>query len=229
MCAGLAWLAFPALASAQLYAGHYGVGHEAPHAGSIEISGGVVWSGGFNLGSVSAEETRNSTTDSSPFVLFTAKSRTQPVTGVRAGAAVYLAKALSIEAGLEYARPQIAIRLGDDAESAPDVTATETLTRIIVDGSAVLHLTGLSFAGGQGVPFLRAGGGYLRELHAKNEVIETGREYHAGAGLKLWFGQGKHRLGLRADGGVLIRNGGADTPDTKRTVPTAGMSLMYLF
>ena len=77
--------------------------------------------------------------------------------------------------------------------------------------------------------FLRAGAGYLRELHEKNEVIETGSEYHAGGGLKLWFGDGNHRAGLRVDGGVAFRKGGADIVDKKRTVPTAGVSLIYLF
>jgi hypothetical protein len=224
VCAGLAWLACPPLASAQLY-----VGRKVPHAGSAEISGGVAWTGGFDLGSVSAEETRNSTTDLSPFVLFTATSRTRPVIAAEARAGVFLSSALSVEAGLQYGRPTIATRVGDDAELAPDLTATETLTRIVVDGSAVLHFTGLSFGGGRGMPFVRAGGGYLRELHEKNEVIETGREYHAGGGVKLWFGRGKHRAGFRADGGVVMRTGGADTPDKKRTVPTAGVSLMYLF
>jgi hypothetical protein len=223
-CALLGWIAFPALASAQFY-----VRRDVPHAGSLEISGGVVWSGGFDLGSVSAEETRNSTTDTSPFVLFTATSRTQPVAGVQARLGVYLAKAFSVEGGVQYGRPKIETRLGDDAESAEDVTATETLTRILVDGSAVFHLTGLAFRGGRSVPFLQAGGGYLRELHEKNEVIETGLEYHAGGGLKLWFGRGKHRAGLRFDGGVSFRTGGADVADTKRTVPTADASLMYLF
>jgi len=228
-CALLAWLACPVLAWAQLYKGHYGFGRDVPHAGSLEISGGAVWSGGFDQGSVSAEETRNSTTDTSPFVLFTATTRTKPVIGAQGRFGVYVAKALSVEAGVEYGRPTVEIRLGDDAESAADVTATETLTRLVADGSAVLHLTGLSFAGGRGVPFVRGGAGYVRELHEKNEVVERGSEYHAGAGLKLWFGEGMHRAGLRFDGGVAFRKGGADIADKRRTVPTAGVSLMYLF
>ena len=223
-CAALAWIAFPALASAQFY-----VRRDLPRTGSVEIGGGVVWTGGFDQGSVSAEETRNSTTDPAPFVLFTAKSRTQSVAGAQARFGLYLTREVSVEAGVEYGRPTLDTQLGDDAESADTVTATERLTRIVVDGSAVFHLSGLSFHGGRGMPFLRAGIGYLRELHEKNEVIETGSEYHAGGGVKVWFGQGKHRVGFRADAGLSFRKGGADTPDTKRTVPTAGASVMYLF
>ncbi len=223
-CALFAWIAFPSSAVAQFYRRY-----DVPRAGSVEIGGGVVWSGGFDQGSVSAEETRNSTTNNSRFVLFTAAPKAESVAGAQARVGVYVTKPFSVEGGVEYGRPVISARLGDDAESAADVNATETLTRIIVDGSGVFHLTGLSFNDGRGVPFLRAGAGYVRELHEKNEVIETGSEYHVGGGLKLWFGQGKHRTGVRVDGGLLFRKGGADTGDKRRRVPTAGASLVYLF
>jgi hypothetical protein len=224
VCALFAWIACPSSAAAQLYRRY-----DVPRAGSVEIGGGVVWSGGFDQGSVSAEETRNSLTNNSRFVLFTADSRAESVAGAQARVGVYVAKPFSVEGGVEYARPVISARLGDDAESAADVNATEKLTRIIVDGSGVFHLTGLSFNDGRGMPFLRAGAGYVRELHEKNEVIDTGSEYHVGGGLQLWFGQGKHRTGFRVDGGLSFRKGGADTGDKRRRVPTAGASLVYLF
>ena len=220
----LAWGACPNVATAQIY-----IGRSVPHAGTVEVSGGGTFSGGYDLGSISADETRNTGTGSGPFVLFTATSRTKPALGLQGRLGVFVAQSASLEAGIQLARPILSSLLSGDAESAPDVTATETLTRLVVDGSLVLHLSGLSFAGGKGVPFVLGGGGYIRELHEKNEVIETGREYHAGAGLHLWFGQGKHRLGLRTDVGVSVRNGGADFSDTKHTVPTAGISLAYLF
>jgi hypothetical protein len=223
-CAVIAWLGCPSSAAAQLF-----FRPEPPRAGSVELGAAVVWSGAIDQGSVSAEETRNSTTDTSPFVLFTASSRTQSATGAQGRVGVYLSRAFSIEGGVEYSRPKVSTQLADDAESAPDVTATETLTRIIVDGSGVFHLTGLSFNRGRGVPFLRAGGGYIREIHEKNEVIDTGREFHAGGGVKLWFGRGKHRTGFRFDGGAMFRTDGADAPKKRRTVPTAGASIVYLF
>ena len=217
-------VAFPAAAAAQGY-----VRRDVPRKGSIELGAAVVWSGGFDQGSVSAEETRNSTTDLSPFVLFTTDSRTEAATGALGRVGVYLSRAFSVEGGVEYSRPRMSIRLANDAESAADVTATEKLTRIIIDGSGVFHLTGLSFNGGRDVPFLRGGWGYVRELHEKNEVIDTGSELHAGGGLNLWFGKGKHRTGFRFDGGVMFRRNGADAPDKRRTLPTAGASFVYLF
>ena len=60
-------------ASAQVY-----IGRPVPHGGTVEASGGVTYSGGYDLGSVSAEETRNTGTGTGPFVLFTAESRVKP-------------------------------------------------------------------------------------------------------------------------------------------------------
>ncbi len=216
--------AAPASAAAQVY-----IGRLVPHAGTVEVSGGATFSGGFDLGSISAEETRNTGGGTEPFVLFTATSRTKPAVGLHGRIGVYLGRSASVEAGVQFSRPILSTELSDDSESAPHVTATETLTRIVGTGSLVLHMNGLSFAGGRGIPFVLGGAGYIRELHEKNEVVETGREYHAGAGLHLWFGQGRHRLGLRGDVGVSRRTGGADVIDVARTVPTASVSLAFLF
>lgn len=225
LCLAVAWAAAPASATAQVY-----LGRDAPHAGTLEIAGGGLWSGGFDLGSVSADETRNTGSGTGPFVLFAVSSRMNSAPAVQGRLGVYVARSASIEAGLLFARPGASSQLTGDAEGASDLTATERLTRLVADGSFVLHLTGLSFAAGKGVPFVLGGGGYIRELHEKNEVIETGREYHAGAGLHFWFGNGgRHRLGVRTDVGVSLRTGGADIANTRRTVPTAGVSLAYLF
>jgi hypothetical protein len=149
--------------------------------------------------------------------------------GVQAHIGVYVSSAVSIEGGVLGARPHVTTQLSGDAESAPDLTADETLTRLIIDGSVLFHFTGASFGGGRGVPFVFGGGGYLRDAHEKNEVIDTGHEYHAGAGLHYWTGQGKHRLGIRADGGLSWRTGGADFSGTTRAVPTITASIAYLF
>jgi hypothetical protein len=219
-----AWVGCPHAASAQIY-----LGRDVPRAGSVEVSGGVTYSGGYDLGSISAEETRNTGAGVGPFVLFTAESRAKVAPGLKGRLGVYLAPSASIEGDVQFARPVISSRLTDDAESAADVTATETLTRIVAGGSLVLHLTGMSFAGGKGVPFVLGGAGYIRELHEKNEVVETGHEWHAGAGVHVWFGRGAHRIGVRGDVGMTRRSGGTDASDVARTVPTAGVSVAFLF
>jgi hypothetical protein len=214
----------PRPASAQIY-----VPHDVPHAGALELSGGVVWSAGTDLGSVSADETRNTGTGTGPFVLFNTDSKIDAAIGLQGKFGVYVARAVSVEGGVLVTRPDFAVKLSGDAESAPDLTATETLTRYVIDGSVLFHATGAAFGAGRGVPFVLVGGGYLRDAHEKNEVIETGHEFHVGGGLHYWFGDGNHRLGVRADVGVSIRSGGADAKDTSRTVPTVAGSIAYLF
>lgn len=218
------WGACPAAAFAQVW-----IGSSVPHPGSLEVSGGVVWSGGYNLGTRAAELTRNIGAGSGAFDLFTTTSKVTPAPGVQGRFGIYLSRAIAVEVGVAYLRPKFSTRLADDAEGAPDLTATETMSRYAVDGSLVMHLTGLAFAGGKGMPFVSGGGGYLRELHDGNALIETGSEYHAGAGLKLWFGPGAHRVGVRAVVGLATRKGGFDFKESRRSLPTAGVSLAYLF
>ncbi len=223
-CFILASVVLPASVAAQVY-----IGHDIPHRGNVEISGGAVWSGGYDFGSASAEETRNTGTGTGPFVLFSASSTADPSVGLQGRLGVYLASSVSVEGGIFVARPDISTQLTADAESAPDLTATETLTRLVIDGSVLFHLTGASFGGGKGVPFVIGGGGYLRDAHEKNEVIETGHEFHVGGGVHYWFGEGKHRFGVRADAAVSWRSGGAGGADTTRTVPMVAGSIAYLF
>jgi hypothetical protein len=218
------WGGAPTSANAQAY-----ITQDVPHRGSLELSGGVTWSPGYDLGSASAELTRNPGSGTGPFVLFQTSSRIESAPGLQGRFGVYLAPTVSVEGGALFSRPDLSARLTGDAESAPDVTATENLTRFVGEGSVLFHLIGVSFGGGRGVPFVMAGGGYLRDLHEKNEVADTGHEFHFGGGLHYWFGQGKHRVGVRTEVNVSRRNGGADVVDTTRTIPTVAGSIAYLF
>jgi hypothetical protein len=209
-------------ARAQIY-----LGRESPRRGSIEVGGGAFFSSGFDLPSLDAELTR--ATDTDGFDLFSTDGRIDSAPGVHARVGVYLSRAISVEAGVRYAKPELAYDLSGDAESAADVTAAETLSHYVVDGSVLFHLVNASFGGGRGVPFFSAGGGYLRELHEGNELIETGSEIHATAGVKYWFGAGARRLGLRVEAGLSSRQGGVDPDDARRTHPLAMAGLTALF
>ena len=212
-------------ASAQVWRGS----SEVPRRGSWELGGGVVWAGGFEVDSLPANLTANAGNDAPPFTLFTSDWEVKPVVGFQGRAAVYLSPSVAVEGGVQYSRPIVSVRISGDAEDADDVTADEKMSRYIFDGTVLFHLTKLGFAGRRGLPFLSAGAGYLRELHEGNELVETGTEYHAGGGVKIWFGQGRRRTGIRADFGVSIRDGGYAGEEGTRTLPTAGASFVYLF
>lgn len=222
LLAGLVMILTAPAASAQIY-----IRRDAPRSGSIEVAGGGVFVSGFDMGSETATLTRS--TPDARFDLFTTESRVDGFPGLFARVGLYITPGISIEGGVRYAKPKLSIRLSGDAESAPNETATETVSHYLFDGSVLFHLNGISFAGGRGMPFVSGGGGYLRELHEKDELVETGSEYHGTAGVRYWFGRGYHRLGLRVEAGFSVREKGLDTGGERRTLPIVLGGLSYLF
>jgi hypothetical protein len=198
-----------------------------PHAGSWEASGGFLWQGGFDLGAKDAELTRNPTTGTGPLELFSSGTKLGSGIGFQARISGYVSKNLAIEGGLRLTRPLLTVKLSGDFESAPNQAAEETLTQYVIDGSAVWHFG--TFHNGRGASFVAGGAGYIRDLHEGAELMETGTEYHALAGVKWWFSGRPRRLGIRGEAGFSIRDGGFDFREGTRTVPVASAGLTYLF
>jgi hypothetical protein len=199
----------------------------SPHAGSWEISGGFLWQGGFDLGDAAAELTRNPTSGTAPLDLFQSDSQLGSGIGALGRLGVYLSSRLAIEGGIRWTQPTLTIRLTGDVESAANQNAEERLSQYVVDGSLVWHFA--SSRSGRATPFLAGGAGYIRDMHEDNTFAETGTEYHASGGVKWWFNPTHHHLGLRAEAGVSVRDGGFDFKDAARTVPFGSVSLACLF
>lgn len=219
MALAAAALAFPALADAQVF-----LRGSRPRAGSVEISGGGLWTGGQSLPSSTAVLTGNPTAGDSSFDLFETDPSLEPAFGAQGTVAVYLTRAIALEGGVQFSRPQLKVRLSNDFEDADDVTATTTISSYLFTGSLLYH-----FGNSQRrVPFIAGGAGHIRDLHTGNEVVETGTEYHGKAGIKLWFGP-RRTAGLRLEGGVSVRDGGFSYEDERRIAPVAAASFLYLF
>jgi hypothetical protein len=114
----------------------------------------------------------------------------------------------------------------------PSVTASETISLFLVDVSGVLHVPRARL--GRAIPFVLGGAGYLREVHEGNVLVETGHTYHVGGGAKIPLSVRRgfvRSLGLRLDGRVYFRSGGADFDDGEpaRAFGAAGASLMVEF
>ncbi len=214
-----------ALAMAQTCEAQVFVRREIPRKGSIEVSGGGVYQGGKDLSNQAATLTRNPTTGTGPLQLFTADTSLEPVFGGQFRIGYYLSRAIAVEGGVQYARPRLEVSLSNDFESAPAIVASESVTSYLFTGSLLYH-----FGSGSALkPFVLGGAGQVRDLHAGDELIETGVEYHAGGGIKSWFGRGRRKFGIRIDALVSIRDGGVGAEEDRRTVPTASFSLAYLF
>ena len=200
--------------------------------GSFEVVVGGIWSDGYELGSSDATLISGEVT-STPFTLFTSETDLLRSTGVEARIGYHVTRVVAVEAGFSFARPRAVASISDDAEGAPDASAEERLSQYVVDGSLVVHLTPLAFARGRGLPFVSGGGGYLRQLHEGDFLVETGQVYHLGGGLKYLFvrrtDQFVNGLGARVDVRVCLREGGFDLEDERRSFSAVGVSLILLF
>jgi len=201
-------------------------GAQVPTAGSWEFTGGVVYVGGFDIGPLAAELTPNSGT-TGRITLFDTDSRVKPSPGVLAKIGVFLSPSFALEGGLRYTRPVFETDISGDFEEADDLTAEQTLSQYLFDVTAVWHFRGSGDA--RTMPFVYGGGGYLRELHEGNALVEDGIEFHAGGGVKWWFGASA-RWGFRAQGGISARDGSEFEPEKKRRViPEASGSIVWVF
>ena len=207
------------VSAAQTYTG------SGSDAGSFEVTGGVVWTAGYDTGSANANLTRNPTTGAAPLTEFqVVDSRMLSAPGADVHLGVYLARRISAEATFQYSRPMLRAHLGADFEGADPIDADETITSYLVGGSLLYH-----FGDGRFVPFVAGGAGYLRQLHAGNTEVLTGTEVHGGGGVKYWFGTGTHRLGLRLDAQVSSRDKAIAFEQKRRTLPTVAAGLSYRF
>lgn len=195
-----------------------------PRPGSAEISGGGFWSAGQSLPASAATLTVNPTSGLSSFDLFEVDPSLDPAIGALGTVGVYITRSLAVEGGVQFSRPKLNVRLTNDAEDAPDVTASTTITSYLFSGSLVYHFGNA----GRTVPFIAGGAGHIRDVHSGNEVVETGIEFHGKVGFKSWFGR-MRKFGFRAEGGVSVRDGGFSYDEERRIVPTAAASLLYLF
>ena len=205
--------------SAQSYAGG-----SASDIGSFELSGGVLWIGGYDAGSASANLARNPTTGTSPLTEFQTEGRMLSATGADAHVGVYLGRRVSIEGTFQYSRPILRARLSGDFESADPVDADETIASYLVGGSLLYH-----FGAGRFVPFVAGGAGYLRQLHSGNTEVLTATEVHGGGGVKYWFGTGTRRFGLRFDAQASAREKAIAFEQKRRIVPSIAVGVSYMF
>jgi hypothetical protein len=212
-------LFIPSAAGAQM------LGRDVPHAGTFEVSAGVQSTGSYDFGSSLADETRNPTTGPDPLTLFQGDSSFGRGNGFFARVGIFLRPRIEVEGGVQATRPSLIVRTSGDFESAPDTTIESPLTEYVVDGSLLYH-----FGRGAFVPFAFGGGGYLRQVLEDASIVETGSEFHGGAGVKYWFGHAR-RLGIRAEGRASSRSGGVslDGSSKRRFAPTFSAGAAYLF
>lgn len=196
----------------------------APRPPRFEISGGGLFVGGYSAGERSADITANQT-GGPAYTLFKSKTRVDSAPGFEARLGFRVSRLLTIEGGAFMARPKLSTRLTADIEGAPEATVTEDLSVYIID-AAVLASFGAESS--RVMPFVRAGAGYVRELHQDNALVETGWAIHAGGGVTFWMNP-RQTVGVRADARVYFVSGGIDLDGGRRTQGAGGAAVVLAF
>jgi hypothetical protein len=195
----------------------------------IEVAGGVGVLMGAALGSQNAD-LRTATTGQ-PYRLFSSRTRMSaaPILDLRLG--VPLRRRYAVEAHTAFGHPEIRSAVSSDAEHAPDLIAVERLDQYVFDGGLVVGLDRWSVAGLH--PFVTAGGGYVRQLHEGLVVIEDGRVFFAGGGVKHTIHARPRGLirgiGARADSRLNWLSGGIHIDENVRRHVSVSGSLFVVF
>jgi len=183
----------------------------------FDVSFGGMWIGGAGLGSTSAEIRANNVSPT-PFRLFSAETRVASAPGWDARIGYWLTRSIAVEGGVARIMPELRTRITGDAEGAAALTAAERLHQYFVDARVIWLLPRFSVGGA--VPFVSAGGGYLRQLHEGQTLVETGQVYQVGGGVRRqlmtdigWF----RSIGARLDGRVYVLVDGVQVEDRPRT------------
>jgi hypothetical protein len=194
-----------------------------------EVGIGSLWIGRQPLGTKSATET---TSAGGTLSLFDSSSELGSGAGVSGHVGVRLTHSLVAEAEASYVKPPLRIAISGDFESAPALTATETVRQVTIGGDVLWYLPHRTWML-RVAPFAMAGGGYLRQIHESATVIETGRFYQFGGGATLLLVTGRHfharGIGARVDARALIRSKGVAFDGGSRTSPAAGVSAFVRF
>lgn len=202
-----------------------------PLPGGLELSAGVAWIGSTSLGSSDATLTGPA---GDRYRLFTTSSDWRQAAGgeVRLGGRV--TRLVEAEAVISYAKPRLSTSIGSDAENAATTVAFESLTQIAFEGAGVVHLP-FVHVGRRALPFVTAGGGYLRELHEGSTLAQSGATIRVGGGVKISLLRGTRpprgvkQAGLRADAVAIIKSSALAFDGRSHTAPALSASLFARF
>lgn len=190
----------------------------------VSVGGG--WAGQEALGTVRAETRATGLGTLTPlaFPLFTTDSTLDAGPRAELAVAVPVTRTLLVEVLGTVARPTLSTAISRDAEGAPATTVTDNVDDYTI-GARLLYEVPRIALGNRARPYLLAGGAYLRQLHEDRVLVETGRVWSAGAGLRVWFAGARRgrSLGVTTEVAWQWRTGGIAFTDGARGVPSLSL------
>ena len=201
-----------------------------PIAGRIEVAVGASRVG---TAAVGARDATLTAADGTRFRLFSTSSELASASGVELRLGTRVAPVLDVEIVGSYAVPRLITTVTADAETGAPATASESIGQLTIDGAAVIYLP--RRLGPRLVPFVTAGGGYIQLLHEGQTLIQRGRMFRVGGGVKVPLASrtgAQNRVkqfGLRVDAGALVRTAGVTLDDRAHVAPALAASLFVRF
>ena len=183
-----------------------------------EISIGGGWFGGAALGAADANLRANASPPQSMRV-FSTTTRMAGAPTLQADVAFSFNRRWAVEGSVLRSGPDLRSSISGDAEGAPALTVVERIDQYVIDARVVIMLDEVRL-GQRTIPFATAGAGYLRQLHEGHTVIDEGRIYHVGGGLKHWLLARDRGLlkaaGVRLDARLYVLTSGITFDDNPR-------------
>ena len=196
-----------------------------------EVSIGGGWIGGAGLGSADAN-LRANTTPPQPLRLFGTDTRMAGAATLQADVGFSFNRRWGIEGSVTKSGPDLRSSISADSEGAPGLTAIERVDQYVIEGRVVVTLEELRL-GERTLPFATAGAGYLRHLHQGHTLIEEGRAFHVGGGLKHWLLARDRGLlkaaGIRLDARLYVLTSGITLNNDARPQGTISGSAFVAF
>jgi hypothetical protein len=204
---------------------------QSPSIGRFEVDAGGGWLGGAHLGSRDAD-LRAPAAAPATLRLFSVDSRFAAAPTVHLKGGVAFSRRMGVEAGVTLSHPELRASVTNDAEAVPPITIAERIDQYSVDASLIVMISELAL-GTRTLPFAAVGVGYLRQLHEGRTVVEEGRVFHAGGGIKHWLmarDQGFiNGAGLRMDARLYLMSGGIAFEDDPRPHSAVSGSVFLTF
>lgn len=191
----------------------------------LDVTASGAWWDGYALGQRRASITGPQAPTGSEVTLFDTDAAILSGPGAEVRLGWRLFRGVYAEATGGLGVNSIEARVSGDIEQAPAITVSSTLTQITIEGGALVELPPLRTPAGNLVPFVTGGAGYLRQVHEDRLLIETGRTFYSGGGVK-WRSAAVQPRGLvqrlivRADARLVSRSGGVDVDDERRNYIT---------
>jgi len=196
-------------------------------AGRFEVSGGASWIGRTSIGASDAGET---TSSNGSLRIFSTGSDLAAAPAVDLRVGVRAVRNVTVEAEAAYGRPELRIAVSGDIENGAPTTAVEKIQEYMIGGAVVWRVPKVQRP--RLAPFVEAGGGYLRQLHDRALLAQTGRYYAVGGGVVYLLASRAGRVkatGVRVDARAVIRRDGVAFAAGGHTAPSIGASLFFRF